>query len=270
MEEGEHQLVWLGDLYRHHPRWDSPSNDHLFTQHNLDCAEVLIRHLTEFGLEMALPEGIPTLEASRTKNTTRPDNVFCTEGLLERLRSCAVLPENRPVQTDHLPIQTILGVPMEVAPPRPSRDFRGVDWGEFAEALAARRAARIVPEVITTKEDFDAVLDALMTDIQATIEEHVPLVADTPSRSCARSRRRGQTLSRTRSTSTVWTHLRRCWARCSGLHSRSSITLTFGSSLTPLCCRNQGIHGCKGMAPHSPAKLHVEDPITVCGRRTRV
>ncbi|RPD60340.1 hypothetical protein L226DRAFT_425626, partial [Lentinus tigrinus ALCF2SS1-7] len=69
-------LIWLGDFNRHHPSWDDPANHHLFTTDNLRRAEVLINYLTRFSLEQALPPSLPTLEATRTKNHTRPDNVF--------------------------------------------------------------------------------------------------------------------------------------------------------------------------------------------------
>ena len=104
--EPGHELVWLGDFNRHHPAWDDPENTHLFTTHNTRRAEVLINCDADLGLEMALPPTIPTLEATRTKNLTRPDNVFCTETLLQSLRSCSVAPELRPTRTDHFPILT--------------------------------------------------------------------------------------------------------------------------------------------------------------------
>lgn len=72
MEEGAHEFIWLGDFNRHHPRWDDHGNAHLFTRQNLERAELLTRYLAEFGMDMALPPGVATLEATRTKNRTRP------------------------------------------------------------------------------------------------------------------------------------------------------------------------------------------------------
>ena len=34
--------IWLGDFNRHHPMWDEPRNQHLFTTANLESAEELI------------------------------------------------------------------------------------------------------------------------------------------------------------------------------------------------------------------------------------
>ncbi len=181
-QDGAHELVWLGGFNRHHPSWDSPRNSHLFTRQNLARSDVLIHRLAELGLEMVLPPELPTLEATHTKNLTRPDNVFCMEGVLEHLRSCEVFPELSPTCTDHFPIQTIISIPTEAAPPRPRRDFRKVDWVEFNAALGHRLNERVHADVITTTEDFDDLLQKLMTDLQDTVAEQVPLVKDTPYR----------------------------------------------------------------------------------------
>ncbi|CDO77096.1 hypothetical protein BN946_scf184473.g40 [Trametes cinnabarina] len=180
-EAGEaHHHVWLGGFNRHHPAWDSPTNHHLFTTDSLERAEVLIEHLALFDLQQALPAGIPTLEATRTKNLTRPDNVFASPGLLARMRSCVVERAKRPTKTDHFPISTTFDIPTDAAPARPRRNFRAVDWEEVDGALAQRIEARAFPARIDSKAVFDTTLDHLMADLQATINEHVPEVASTP------------------------------------------------------------------------------------------
>ncbi len=118
-QEGEHELIWLGDFNRHHPRWDSPRNAHLFTRQNLVRADFLFHRLAELDLEMVLPPGIPTLEATHTKNLTRPDNVFCSGGIMEHLRSCDALPGLSPACTDHFPIQMVIDILTAAAAPRP-------------------------------------------------------------------------------------------------------------------------------------------------------
>ncbi|CDO68069.1 hypothetical protein BN946_scf184347.g6 [Trametes cinnabarina] len=179
-DEGVQQAIWLGDFNRHHQRWDDPGNTHLFTVSNVRKAEVLTRYLDIFGMEMALPAGVPTLEHMRTKNLTRPDNIFCTKGLRDHLRSCLVRPDLRPLRTDHYPIHTEFGLQVAAAPPRPRRDFRQVDWVDFERSLAERVAARGFPPVIESIPDFDRTLDALMQDLQDTIVQHVPLTPATP------------------------------------------------------------------------------------------
>ena len=69
-------ILLMGDFNRHHPMWDEPRNQHLFTAANLRDAQPLLDLLVTYDLIMALPEGIPTLEANGTGNHTRPDNVF--------------------------------------------------------------------------------------------------------------------------------------------------------------------------------------------------
>ena len=101
---GPHHVIWLGDFNRHHQAWDDPANIDLFSRRNVERANRLIARIAELGLEMALPPTIPTLEVASSKNHTRPDNVFCSEELLEMLRSCTVHPELRPANTDHFQI----------------------------------------------------------------------------------------------------------------------------------------------------------------------
>lgn len=179
---GEHELIWLGDFNRHHSSWDSLRNAHLFTCQNLTRSDFLLHCLAELDLEMALPPGLPTLEATLTKNLTRPDIVFCSEGILECLRSCDVFPTLSPICTDHFPIQTIIDIPSEAVQLHPRRDFHKVDWAEFDAALACRLETRVRAEAITLTVEFDKVLQALMTDLQDTIAEHVLLAKDTPYR----------------------------------------------------------------------------------------
>ncbi|KAI9057813.1 hypothetical protein FKP32DRAFT_1534857, partial [Trametes sanguinea] len=129
---------------------------------------------------MALPPGIPTLEHMRSKNLTRPDNVFCTRGVRDHLRSCLVRSELRPIHTDHFPIFTEFDLPASAAAPRPRRDFRQVDWAEFDQALTARLATYSFPADYQTREAFDDALEHLMVALRETIEEQVPLTPDTP------------------------------------------------------------------------------------------
>jgi hypothetical protein len=56
--------------------WELTSNTHLFTAENLNSASTLINLLALYNLIQVLPAGIATLEASNTKNQTRPDNIF--------------------------------------------------------------------------------------------------------------------------------------------------------------------------------------------------
>ncbi|OBZ68140.1 hypothetical protein A0H81_12023 [Grifola frondosa] len=109
----EGRVIWAGDFNRTTPLWDAESNNHLFTSENLDRAQVLLNMVAEYGLEMVLPQGIPTLEAVRTKNLTRPDNVFCSDSITNAIISCSTAPELRPTKTDHMPIHTTIDLTIE-------------------------------------------------------------------------------------------------------------------------------------------------------------
>ncbi|TFY52504.1 hypothetical protein EVJ58_g9980 [Rhodofomes roseus] len=174
-EEEEAQVVWLGDFNRHHPLWDDERNMHLFTDQNLNRAEELIRLLSAFDLHMLLPEGIPTLEASNTKNLTRPDNVFATKGLADSLLVCKTDLDLRPPCTDHFPVVTTLQLDVPLSTPKTFRNFRKVEWAEFRTKLVIR--LENLPDVekgIHTKESFNSTLDALMDALTDTIKETVP------------------------------------------------------------------------------------------------
>ena len=66
-------------------------------------------------MTMLLPPVISTLEATRTKNETRLDNVFGSEALTHFLLQCKVLPHHHPVYTNHYPIYTTIEVSIDKA-----------------------------------------------------------------------------------------------------------------------------------------------------------
>ncbi|KAG2108904.1 uncharacterized protein F5147DRAFT_529760, partial [Suillus discolor] len=89
-------VIWLGDFNRHHPMWELANNTHLFTAANLDAAGTLINLLALYNMIQVLPPGIATLEASNTKNLTRPDNVFCSDRMEQVFTQCEVMYHLRP------------------------------------------------------------------------------------------------------------------------------------------------------------------------------
>ena len=68
--------IWCGDFNHHHHIWDEDRNHHLFTSRTLEDASKLLALVADYGMYMALPKGIPTLESMATKNWTRPDMSF--------------------------------------------------------------------------------------------------------------------------------------------------------------------------------------------------
>jgi endonuclease/exonuclease/phosphatase family metal-dependent hydrolase len=102
--------IWLGDFNRHSPMWDEPRNSQLFTPQALREAQRLIDLAITWNMHMALRAGVNTLESTRSKNYTRPDNVWVSDGLRTRITECKVLPTERPICTDHLPIATVIDI----------------------------------------------------------------------------------------------------------------------------------------------------------------
>ena len=100
------------------------------------AANKLISHLAEFHLTMALPKGLPTLQAMRTKNWTHVNNVFMTEDLAELLICCDMAPSLRGPGTDHIPIHTVIDTGIPSATLEPYQNYQTVDWKVFREELA--------------------------------------------------------------------------------------------------------------------------------------
>lgn len=63
----------LGDFNRHDPMWEDPAHAHLFTRKYLDEADVLINLRAEYGMNLVLPPGVPSLEHMRSKARHRID-----------------------------------------------------------------------------------------------------------------------------------------------------------------------------------------------------
>lgn len=165
--------MWIGDFNRHDPMWEDPAHQHLFTRRHLNDADILISLLADYGMDLVLPPGLPTLEHMRTKARHRVDQVFCSSEITSAVMRCDVLPD-RPPCTDHFPVITILDLDSARYRPPPTYNFRDVDWGEFRELLRERlRQVRLRDP--NGKEDFDAMLEELMAAIRDTIQKHVPI-----------------------------------------------------------------------------------------------
>ncbi|KAK7017263.1 hypothetical protein R3P38DRAFT_2381409, partial [Favolaschia claudopus] len=126
-------------------------------------------------MKMPLPKDVPTLRAKASKNLTRPDNVFCSEGLFPFFTACNAFPEWTPGTTDHFPVVSTL----DLVPPSKEkverRDWRAADWEEFRKML--RRELEGVAEVegYASVEEVENGIRELDAAIQRCVEEHVPL-----------------------------------------------------------------------------------------------
>ncbi|KAG2070303.1 hypothetical protein BDR04DRAFT_1019257, partial [Suillus decipiens] len=63
-------MIWLRDFNRHNPLWDEDSNTQLFTNQYLNTAQPLLDILADYGMVLALPKSLPTLQSSSSKNDT--------------------------------------------------------------------------------------------------------------------------------------------------------------------------------------------------------
>jgi hypothetical protein len=178
------QYIWAGDFNHHHLLWDEPRNCHLFTNQNLDMAELLLSLIARHHMKMALPEGMATLRANSTGNFTRVDNVFLSDTLLNTVIKCTARPEDLPPRTDHFPIETILDISAPLVEATPRRNFRAVDWEDFNKALQTRLGRLPPPTKICTINEFRERTRRLDKVVDDTIAEKVPF-----SRLCPHSKR---------------------------------------------------------------------------------
>ena len=173
-------MIWLGDFNRHHPMWEMTHNNHLFTAANLNAADVLINLLATYNLTQVLPQGIATLEASNTKNHTRPDNVFCSDELVQSFTQCSVEYHLRPVITDHFPIISVLDLQPQRTDLAPLSNFQRVDWEEFREALSSNLSSIPPPTELNSPELFDEALFHVTHAITMAIKSKVPKTKPSP------------------------------------------------------------------------------------------
>jgi len=180
MDAGTANVIWLGDFNHHHPLWDDPNDDHLFTPKAMDAVEVLIEALTDIGLKLALPSRTLTHQHNVTKSWSRLDQVFLLEHSDHMLISCNMQTDLYGILTDHLPIVTLLDLLVEPAAKMPYPNFREVDWEEFKTTLETQLQCLPPPEHILTQHQLDASCEALTSAIQYAIQERVPVTEITP------------------------------------------------------------------------------------------
>jgi hypothetical protein len=144
------------------PLWETEGNERLFTSENINAADILIDALADYGMDLALPPGILTLEHFVTKNLHRVDQVFCSGDHLPHIDQCCTMPERRPPKTDHFPIAT-MARNEEV----PGFNFRKTDWQDFHDYLSDKLGALHLRDPEDTA-DFERMLDESENDIDPT------------------------------------------------------------------------------------------------------
>ena len=170
--------IWLGDFNRHNPWWEDPSNSRLFTNRNLDEAQILIDLLSDHGMDLALPQYTPTIVNSRGGNT-RPDNVFISQDISDWIVKCEVLTD-RPPRADHFPIVTHLEFPTHKPIKVQAWNYRATDWDLFRRELAIVLASNPPIEQLYDATQIDSALQSLETAVLDTISKVIPKNNPTP------------------------------------------------------------------------------------------
>lgn len=93
---------------------------------------------------------------------------------MEAITICNTIPEERGVNTDHIPIMTVLDINLTKAPTQIARNFRDVDWAKFHETLEGKLAGLGLPSCITTHSALSCACEKLTHALQETIEDEVP------------------------------------------------------------------------------------------------
>ena len=177
---GAAHILWVGDFNRHHPYWDDPGDTRLFTPNATEAAEKLIEAVADIGLDLALPSGIPTHRHNVTKLWSRLDQVFISDHSESLLITCDTLPDQRGINTDHLPILTELNLRANVVAEGEIPNFRNVDWEDFRKELSAQLNKFPPPTPIDNQRQLDFGCDSLTKAIQRTIAIQVPVTNLSP------------------------------------------------------------------------------------------
>jgi hypothetical protein len=74
---------------------------------------------------------------------------------LEAIIICDTLPEERGVNTDHLPIVTVVDVELTKAPAQIAKNFRDVDWKDFRATLEGKMAKIGIPSRIKSHSELN-------------------------------------------------------------------------------------------------------------------
>jgi len=82
-----------------------------------------------------LPSGIPTHEHSTTKKWSRLDQEFLSDCSDVTLIACDMLPEERGINMDHLPILTELDLTIATIVAEPVLNFWNTNWEDFRTEL---------------------------------------------------------------------------------------------------------------------------------------
>ena len=170
-------MLWLGDFNRHHPIWEEEANEQLF---NPDAfIQPLLTLLYSYDMILALPKGLPTFETT-AGNWTRPDNVWHTNTADDPITCCDVLPVICPPLADHLPIITILNLPLPRSSAPKTLNFCQADWPLVCAKLDQHLRTESPAAPIKSGFEFLNKVDSLVQIISSVLEEEIPETKPSP------------------------------------------------------------------------------------------
>ena len=181
---GTAHVLWVGDFNRHHPYWDDPHDDRLFTNKATAAAEKLIEAITDVGLDLALPSSTLTHRHNVSKLWSRLDQVFISDHSKNILVSCDTQPDHWGLNTDHLLILMVLDLKAEISENAEISNFQDVDWEAFCKELSTQLAKLPPLSQIKSQSQMDKSCADLTIAIQHTINSRVPVSTITPKSKC--------------------------------------------------------------------------------------
>ncbi|KAF8237039.1 hypothetical protein L208DRAFT_1249487, partial [Tricholoma matsutake] len=113
-----------------------------------------------------------------------PNNVWRAHSDTDPVILCDVNAALHAPLSDHLPIITIVELPITWTSSPPSPDFQDVDWEKFDASLSLVLDLCSPAQAITNKADFDSKVDLLTVIIQETISTHILMKKPTPFSKC--------------------------------------------------------------------------------------
>jgi hypothetical protein len=157
--------------------WEEDTNSHLFEPENYitPFLDLLFRH----DMILALPKGIPTYQTSAGR-WTRPDNVWRNNTQNDPILRCDVLPNIRPPLADHMPIITVVDMPLPRSVTLQSLDYRAADWPVVNNKLKHRLNTESPAVRIRTKEEFITKVDMVVRIITEVLNDNLEVTKPSP------------------------------------------------------------------------------------------
>jgi len=112
-------------------------------------------------MDLALPPNIPTLETSAS-NWTWPDNFWCSHNAINPIITSDINPSRRPPHADHLPIISILKLPVARLSAPPLHNYHEANFKKLNETLDTHLKHDSPAAHINTKEEFHTKVNLLI------------------------------------------------------------------------------------------------------------